>query len=108
LKDTPSLAEHDILVKPHHLSDIDPFNKLLNNNNLIDELLSDPEVVAIIQHYLTSIKDNAHPAFNATDDFQILTLQSEMITPEELALGSFPHQKLRMLPAWASHQNETT
>jgi hypothetical protein len=61
----------------------------VGNHDHIDDLLSDPEVIAVIQNHLLAITDAVHPKVNDTDDLQVLALQSESVTSEELVLGSF-------------------
>ena len=98
-----NLTIQSIVIKPHHLSDIDHFDSLLDNRDHIDNILSDPEVISVIQHHLMAIAD-AVPKHddddNDTDDLIIEALQSELITPEEQALSSFTHRKLKTLSTW--------
>ena len=60
---SPRLVEKEnttiqsLVIKPHLLSDIDPFDHLLDNHDHIPELLSDPEVISVIQHHLMAIAD---------------------------------------------------
>ena len=49
-----------LVSKPHLLSDIDPFDRLLDNHDHIDEILSDPEIISVIQHHLMAIVDTVH------------------------------------------------
>ena len=92
-----------IVIKPHSLSDVDPFDKLLDNHDHIDDLLSDPEIISVIQNHLLSIADDVikydHDA-NITSDLLMEALQSELITPEEQALTSFTRRKLKTLSTW--------
>ena len=92
-----------IVIKPHSLSDVDPFDKLLDNRDHIDDLLSNPEIISVIQNHLLAIADDAtkydHDA-NITSDFLMEALQSELITPEEQALTSFTRRKLKTLSTW--------
>jgi hypothetical protein len=91
------------VIKPHLMSDTDPFDQLLDNDDHIDELLSNPEVISVIQHHLMAIAD-AVPKYEHDDDTTIElvleALQSEMITPEEQALTSFTRRKLKTLSTW--------
>jgi hypothetical protein len=80
---------------------MDPFDKLLDNHDHIDDLLSDPEVIAIIQNHLLAIADTLHPELDVKDGLQVHALQSKLVTPEELALGSFTRQKLKTLSTWS-------
>jgi hypothetical protein len=48
-QETANLTVQGIVIKPHCLSDVDPFDKLLNNHDHIDDILSDPEVVSVIK-----------------------------------------------------------
>jgi hypothetical protein len=88
------------VIKPHHLSDIDPFDKFLDNRDHVDAILSDPEVISVIQHNLMTIADATPKYYDDTDDLLIDALQSELITPEEQALSSFTHRKLKTLLTW--------
>ena len=91
------------MMKLHYLSDVDPFDKLLDNHDHIDDLLSDPEIISIIQNHLLAIADDVtkcdHNA-NITSDFLMEALQSEVSTPEEQALTSFTRWKLKTLSTW--------
>jgi hypothetical protein len=107
------------------LSDNDPFDELLNNEDHVKVILSDPEVAAAVNRLrsqamslpsMTTPDDIAtpetefdefpdghadryyHPAFGT--DQCIHALQSESITPEEQALSSFTRSKLKKLPTW--------
>ena len=90
-------------MKPQHLSYVDPFDKLLDNHDHIDDLLSDPEIISVIQNHLLAIADDVtkydHNA-DITSDFLIKALHSELITPEEQALTSFTHRKLKTLSTY--------
>ena len=88
------------MIKPHHLSDIDPFDTLLYNHDHIDDILSDPEVVSVIQHHLMVIADATPKCYDDTDNLLVDTLQSELITPKEQALSSFTCRKLKTLSTW--------
>ena len=92
-----------LAMKPHSLSDVDPFDKLLDNRDHIDDLLSDPEVISVIQNHLMAIADDVvkydHDG-NITGDLLMKALQSELITPEEQALTSFTRRKLKTLSTW--------
>ena len=105
------------MMKPHHLSDVDPFNKLLDNHNHIDDLLSNPEIISVIQHHLLAIADAVTKYdhnVDITSDLLIEALQPESITPEEQALTSFTRRKLKTLSnlGWTnwlvSSREETT
>ena len=70
---------------------MDPFNTLLDNRDHIDDLLSDPEIISVIQHHLLAIADAVTKYdcdVDITSDLLIEALQSESITPEEQALTS--------------------
>jgi hypothetical protein len=43
-----NLTIQSIVIKPHLLSDIDPFDRLVDNRDHIDDILSDPEVISVI------------------------------------------------------------
>ena len=100
---TEHISLKSIVIKPHSLSDVDPFDKLLDDHDHIDDLLSDPEIVSVIQNHLLAIADDAmkydHDA-NITSDLLMKALQSELITPEEQALTSFTRRKLKTLSTW--------
>jgi hypothetical protein len=78
-----------IVIKPHYLLDIDPFDKLLDNHDHIDDILSNPEVIFVIQHHLMAVADATPKYSDDTDNLLIDALQSELIAPEEQALTSF-------------------
>ena len=92
-----------LVIKPHSLSDVDPFDKLLDDRDHIDDLLSDPEIISVIQNHLLAIADDVvkydHDG-NITGDLLMKALQSELITPEEQALTSFTRRKLKTLSTW--------
>ena len=91
------------MMKPHHLSDVDPFDKLLDNHDHINDLLSDPEIISVIQRHLLAIADAMTKYdynVDITSDLLIKALQSESITPEEQALTSFTRRKLKTLSTW--------
>jgi hypothetical protein len=92
-----NLTIQSIVIKPHYLSDIDPFEKLLDNHDQIDDILSDPEVISVIQHHFMAVADATQKYYDDTDNLLFDTLQSELITPEEQALSSFTHRKLKTL-----------
>jgi hypothetical protein len=75
----------------------------LDNRDQIDDVISDPEVISVIQHHLMAIADAA-PKYEYDDDVTVElileALQSEMITPEEQALTSFTRRKLKTLSTW--------
>ena len=100
---TEHISLKSIVTKPHSLSDVDPFDKLLDNHDHIDDLLSNPEIISVIQNHLLSIADDVvkydHDA-NITSDFLMKALQSELIAPEEQALTSFTCRKLNTLSTW--------
>ena len=100
---TEHISLKSIVMKPHSLSDMDPFDKLLDNHDHIDDLLSNPEIVSVIQNHLLAIADDVikydHDG-NITGDLLMKALQSELITPEEQALTSFTRQKLKTLSTW--------
>jgi hypothetical protein len=91
------------VIKPHLLSDVDPFDQLLDNRDHIDDILSDQEVISVFQHHLMAIAD-AVPKYDhdndITNDLIIEALQSELITSEEQALTSFMRRKLKTLSTW--------
>jgi hypothetical protein len=100
-KAAANLIVQGIVIKPHYLSDVDPFDKLLDNHDHIDDALSDPEVISIIQHHLMAIADATQKYPDDTDDLHVNALQSELVTPEELALSSFTCRKLTTLSTWS-------
>jgi hypothetical protein len=75
----------------------------LDSRDHIDDILSDPEVISVIQHHLMAIA-GAVPKYEHDDDttigFVLEALQSEMITPEEQALTSFTRRKLKTVSTW--------
>jgi hypothetical protein len=100
-KETTNLIMQGIVIKPHYLLDVDPFDKLLDNHDHIDDVLSDPEVISVIQHHLMAIANATQEIPDDTDGLHVNALQSELVTPEELALGSFARQKLKTLSTWS-------
>ena len=47
-KETANLVVKDVVIKPHCLSDLDPFDKLLDDHHHIDDLLSNLGVIVVI------------------------------------------------------------
>jgi hypothetical protein len=72
----------------------------LDNHDHIDDILSNPEISSIIQHHLVAIADATPKYSDDADDLLVEALQSELITPEEQALSSFTHPKLKTLSTW--------
>jgi hypothetical protein len=72
----------------------------LDNRDHIDNVLSNPEVISVIQHHLMTIADATPKYYDDTDNYLIDALQSELITPEEEALSSFTRGKLKTLLTW--------
>jgi hypothetical protein len=100
-KEAANLTVQGIVIKPHYLLDVDPFDKLLNNHDHIDDILSDPEVISVIQNHLMAITDTMQVYPDNTDGLHVNALQSELVTPEELALSSFTCQKLKTPSTWS-------
>jgi hypothetical protein len=86
-KETVNLTVQSIVIEPHCLTGVDPFDKLLDNHNHIGGVLSDPEVVSVIQNHLMAITGVARLDAGDTDGLHASALQSKLVTPEELALG---------------------
>jgi hypothetical protein len=46
-KEAANLTIQSIMIKPHHLLDIDPFDKSLDNHDHINDVPSKPEVISV-------------------------------------------------------------
>jgi hypothetical protein len=70
-KEAKNLSIQSIVIKPHYLSDIDPFDKLLDNHDHVDDILSNPEVISVIPHHLMAIADTAPKYSDDADDLLV-------------------------------------
>ena len=87
-RDNQNPLAHGMLVKPHCLSDADPFDKLLNNLDETDNLFSDPKVITAIQLHLVAIEDNARLEFNP--QMTMLLCNQRPSLPKIWQLDRFP------------------